>query len=781
MASGFRPGEDLTPEDLAFLRQGWEGGGLAAATALSFTASAQAGGTDLDVLMGYQLLLGRDPENSFVIADAKTSPVGSFLRALMASGEFQSAVLDRLSSNRKLPHEDASLAPSREQLEWLFRLVLVPADREQLLRGAPDWRSWLRALVETPGFPNPPSRDVGGPDLDAHAADDGFVLVHLEQPKPGERLSPGDEVHGTGWAIAPADVAEIAVHLDDLLLTHARYGLPRPDVARSFPHFRHVDHCGFAFTASIPRDARLSPTSQLVVSVRTVRGELGRKAVRALPPPDTPEPVSEAGAPDTWPIRLAVDEALVDAGGILRLRGWAASHAALRGLTVMVGDEHFGEAQHGLPRPDIAHAHPLYPNAGQSGFALVRRLPESMSAAGFVRVRAIDARDRTRQVIVPLTLPAAGAGSSADPDVAADGMRCACDAASLSDAGMLKVSGWALDPGGTVPVEIEFDGVLLGTALTGRPRSDIGRRFPDDPGAWQAGFVFSYALAQPPGPTPHRLSLRILGTRGERLIEHVLAVGQDVSGDSSPGRPPSDIRVEIDHPALLGDTAVAPVRGALTVSGWAIARQGVAGVSVHCDETLLGQAHLGMRREDIGATFADYAGSLLSGYALVLPPGTLAPGRHRIRVAAIALQAAGRDPPEHAERSFWLTVDPYDALPPGCDIRAKIPPAEVAFCTRMLERHGCRPRIEVTILDHAVSGVAVQVTLASLNAQAYPDWTAIIGSVRHSGGGGQDVGPVRRPGYIMHLRAGDVLGADALLVLAVEAAGTAGSRAHLRR
>src|SRR5665811_766520 len=93
---GFRPGADFAaPKRPA---------PVPTPAALAFTEAASAGGTDLDVLMGYQLLLGRDPENSAVIADAKNSPVGAFIRALLLSGEFQSGVVERLRAGRALPH-----------------------------------------------------------------------------------------------------------------------------------------------------------------------------------------------------------------------------------------------------------------------------------------------------------------------------------------------------------------------------------------------------------------------------------------------------------------------------------------------------------------------------------------------------------------------------------------------------------------------------------------------------------------------------------------------------
>jgi hypothetical protein len=399
-SSGFRPGEDLAAHE----RPAFE----PPAPALGFTAAADAGGTDLDVLMGYQILLGRDPENSFVIADAKSSPVGAFIRALVSSGEFQSSVLDRLDSGRPLPHEAAAIAPTRHQLDWLFRIITTPSYAETMLRSAPTWRDFLRVFLAIPGVPLPPARAAAAkpaePSIAAVAADEGFVLINLEQPKPGEKLHPGVLVSGSGWTIAPGEIAEIAILLDDHLLTHARYGLPRPDVARVFPHYRHVDHCGFAFTAEIPA-AALTPASQLVVRVRTTTGEEGTKGLRVQPP--APSGASDsAAAADAWPIRLSVDEALVDDSRVLRVRGWAATRASLHVITAQLGKTPLDGVRFGLARPDIAKAHPDYPNAATSGFALNHDLADDVPAGpAFVRLQATDSAGHSRQTILPVTIP----------------------------------------------------------------------------------------------------------------------------------------------------------------------------------------------------------------------------------------------------------------------------------------------------------------------------------------------------------------------------------------
>ena len=516
---------------------------------LGFTEAAKAGGTDFDVLMGYQLLLGRDPENSFVIADAKTSPVGAFIRALLGSGEFQSAVVEPIRSGRRLPHEAASAAPSKRQRDWLFRHISLPPDAEIMLRTAPSWRDWMRVLLSVPGMPQAQAQAdtaPSSPETVAKTADEGFVMIHLEQPAAGEAIHPGMRVNGSGWTIAPDDVSEVAILLDDQVLTHARYGLPRPDVARGFPHYRHVDHCGFSFVADIPQTARVSAASRLVVRVRTGRGDEGEKGVRLLPPPATPA----AAESDAAPMRLAIDEAVIDEGRVLRLRGWAAAQAGIGSVRVALGKSELGPAVTGLSRPDIAKANPDTADADKAGFALVIGLPPELPAGpSFVRVQS---------------------ERCARPDPA--GERTGHRAASRKGCALRQVDGRSRQRG------------------CGRRRRRC-RRQPIC--GWSS------------------TSRCVMATRrAKRCAAHCrFPVGQWLGRGSTASRCSSTAPCWVRRMSACGARISAP-------------------------------------------PFPIFRGSLLAGYALVLPPGALPEGRHQIRVVAHAKSADGATA-ARAEKRFF--------------------------------------------------------------------------------------------------------------------------------
>ena len=800
-AGGFRPGEDMqAAPPLAPPPRAPSGTG--------FTEAAEAGGSDLDVLMGYQIFLGRDPENSFVIADAKTSPVRAFIRALMGSGEFQGGVLDKLRAGMALPHERFSAAPAREQIAWLQRFLELDAIGRAALQDAAGWRDLIYVLVSLPAFPGsaqPAASAAAGPE--AEAAGRGFVLINIDQPKPGEAVPPGARITGSGWAIAPADVSEVAVHLDGRLLTHATYGLPRPDVARGFPHYRHVDHCGFTFAAEIPADFVAQPTSQIMVTVRTGAGDTGRKGVRvgARPQPGQQAGAGSAdGAQPAWPIRVFVEDAAVNRGGMLRVRGWAASQAPLESVAVHLGGEDLGRAETGLPRPDIARDFPHYPNAALSGFALVHRLEAWQPGPGYVRVEVRDAAGHQRQAIVPVTLPGpadAAPGEDWLEDLeageAADGIVLCCDTASVGADGSVYVSGWAVARSGVAAISVALDGAALGAAATGGLRADLQQRFPENPHAGKSGFSFRHAGRARLDPGLHEVGLLVRSRSGG---EHKVALRLAPEAAGQREASSSDMRLEIDRPLLDGTVAIAAVRGALTVSGWAVARGGVDHVAVLADGELLGRAYFGMRREDIGAAFADFEGAQLSGWALVLPPGTLAAGTHAIVVAAYA-----RDGAASVQREFSLTVEEQESSASSGALRVTMPPAEAAFGLSLLSRRGWRPAFTIVVKAEGAPEQAVLATLESLGRQILGDWTALIllggrgawTSLLQAAGGlpGWDAPllarlrpvlpgaarkkamPDRADALAMVLRAGDVLGCDALLELAI--AGSASRKTDL--
>jgi ADP-heptose:LPS heptosyltransferase/GT2 family glycosyltransferase len=766
---------------------------------LRFHEAAQSSNSDLDVLMGYQIFLGRDPENSFVISDAKSSPVRGFVRGLLSSGEFQTAVATPLQRGQRLPHDRVGPSPGPEHIAWIAATLVVEEATLQALSAAADWNEFWRTLATVPGIPlSPqPAEDAFPGNIAAAAADEGFILINIDQPKPGEKLHPGATVSGAGWAIAPADIVEVGVYLDDIFLGHGRYGLPRPDVARKFPHYRHVDHCGFAFSATVPGDAVLTATTQLAITVRTESGHTGRRGVRIEPPVRAPV------AP--WPIRVAVEDARIDAQGMLRVNGWAVAHAGVARVALFLGERALGDAERGLDRPDVAGTHPEYADAARSGFAFSCNVADHPPGAASLRVQVIDRGGQQRPVIVPVKVPGRVASESGAAGFArgeggtrpaeafltrSSDLRFECDTAHLTLASGIEIAGWALAEAGLQDISVALGDRLLGQATLGVSRSDVARRFPGEQAAARAGFAFAASAESGPFRAGDIVTITARSKANVSVpIQVPLAAPQVTAFDRARGA----VRLEIDTPKLVEGQALGRVRGALTISGWAVAPDGIAAVRVLCDGTLLGDAYVGRRREDIARAFPDCEDSLRAGFALALAPGAVAEGPHHLVVIATSRGGAT------AESAFSITMSPADAELPGTGPRRRMPRGEIRLTEAVLSARDCHPDFTILLaLPKAASdgagwarplARALSRTLSSLARQAYdafnlmivaPDSAtrgvaaAAIGALTLPGRTSVVASPPRllpagsapRPSLFMVLQAGDELGCDALIEFA---------------
>jgi len=743
---------------------------------LDFHIGADMHGTDRDILFGYQVFLGRDPENSFVIAEAKAGPLAGFLRGLLGSGEFQNAVGQPLLRGATMPHERSASGPSTEQVDWLLERLVLPRDIVANLRAAHDWRLFWTVLAETGLFsltarPKPQAPQAPG-NIVATTPEGGFVLITIDQPQPGVKLHPGGTISGSGWVIAPSDIIDVTIHLDDQLLTHARYGLPRPDVARNFPHYRHVDHCGFAFSAAIPPDAKILRGSELVVGIRTEADHTGRRGLRVEPPATT------ASTAETWLIRLFVEDVRVDPEGALRLRGWAISRAKLATIAVYLGDTRLGTAEYGLSRPDIAASHADYPNAADSGFAFAASLAGHTPGPAAIRVEATDLAGNRRQAIVPVTIPAASK-SGAGQGTMAGATKLVCDAARLSPTGKLGVGGWVLADSPVTRLVVSAHGKSLGEAQLGQKRPDLARRFPDQADSGSAGFRFTGQITAGSLTVGDSVTLTAqLRDGGSQSIEARLEAGE-LAAKAGPA--PEVVRLELDRPAIKSGRATAPVRGALTIAGWTTAPDGIERVTVACDDAPLGEAYFGMRREDIARAYPYHEGALRAGFAMVLPPGAVPEGTRRFTVTAHGKDGAGT-----ATASFEVEIEAPESILPGSQPRGFVPRAEAAFTRAILTARGVTPRFAVLVRSAGAKAVALSATLESLAAQAYQDFEVTVSvsaakAVAQVAGLAQAAGLAGRVTAVpagavpkraapadltMVLEAGDTLSADALLELA---------------
>lgn len=247
-------------------------------------------------------------------------------------------------------------------------------------------------------------------------------------------------------------------------------------------------------------------------------------------------------------------------------------------------------------------------------------------------------------------------------------------------------------------------------------------------------------------------------------------------------------RIEIDVPRLSDDCAEAPMPGMLSIGGWALAESGIGQISVQVDEGRSLPACLGIRRPDVAAAFPSVSEANFSGFGLVLTARDVGLGQHTIRIAARS--NAGRT----IERTFTVTMEAQ----PELSLRQRVSKAEID--QQMSVLHKIRHVPDFVFLMHIQDGdVAdrqrIRKTFASLTAQAYPNWRAVVflggnctevdfaeaanisggdllSRIRVQRGSGLALDELLTPAgaeapvFVMPLLAGNVLGADALIEFA---------------
>ena len=250
----------------------------------------------------------------------------------------------------------------------------------------------------------------------------------------------------------------------------------------------------------------------------------------------------------------------------------------------------------------------------------------------------------------------------------------------------------------------------------------------------------------------------------------------------------------IDQPRIRNGAAEAPVTGNLIINGWAMARAGVHFIDIALDGQPLAKARHGIGRMDVAQAFPDRPGAALSGFAAFIPNRALPKGRHTISVRLVDA--------ENRATGDEFTVQIED-LPEGegpWSLRRKMPQAEIDLQMGILAALDWQPGFHfVLAMPGTTHGLKeVRQTLASLREQTYPGWSAtllvegkgtplanlrklilagfeeVAGRVRVGATkakerlgdvAGERVGGA--PGFVSALRAGDTLGCDALLELAM--------------
>ena len=410
---------------------------------------------------------------------------------------------------------------------------------------------------------------------------------------------------------------------------------------------------------------------------------------------------------------ISLEVAKLTPRGVLEVSGWAAGFSEVKTMDVILGDHIIGAPEFGRPRPDVRAAYPDFVNAENSGFFFQAEIDEGLFDTNEVTVKVTLKGGVIRSSTRAISQPAHIRRSRPSSEIFLN-----CEELSLLKDGAVHVKGWAAASDGVTEIEIQLDGEAIGAAKPGRPRPDVGNAYPAIASARTSGFVFDAKLAQPIAVGEHVVTLNVRTTvGGVRRAPYPVLVEDAPPEADAPESPDERIKFFVDSPALDNGVARSPVRGMLTVAGWAIARAGIDKITVFLDDTSIGAAFVGIRRPDINAAFPDWEGSLLAGYAITLPRAIFTADSHRVRLVVLDKHNLQR------ELEFRINVDLAEADSGAGAVPKRLRQSEIDLKRRLIESGPVKPAFTIGLIvgdQSPEERERARDTLKSLCEQCFP-------------------------------------------------------------
>ncbi len=335
--------------------------------------------------------------------------------------------------------------------------------------------------------------------------------------------------------------------------------------------------------------------------------------------------------------------------------------------------------------------------------------------------------------------------------------------------------GWAFNPDDhneRIELEILDNDRAIRTVVADRPRAGLA-----DAGIGDGGHSFQVVF-DPPLSRTERHVLSVRRRNDGRELEKsgvILEAEQKAAGDDM-------IRLHIDSPAIAdGQAEIGPHSG-LFIEGWAVALHKVAEIEIFLDDASVGLARHGLPRKGLDAVFPAYPDALHGGFAFSASRRP-ADGMHKVTVVV-------RDWHGITHRTeFTLNAQPASSGPGAWSIRRQVGASERTLKLGLIATVQHPPSYIVALIvptADPASREAAGVTLSSLLHQAYPAWQVALVSPEgdsavwappagpdleaHLLAGGDVSAALAADGaQLVVLHAGDEVGVDALLELAVDA------------
>jgi len=497
-------------------------------------------------------------------------------------------------------------------------------------------------------------------------------------------------VEVTGWAIARDRLVDISVACGSARSSATR-GLYRAELAQAFPNRDDIAKAGFA-ASIVPPDDCPAETS-LIITALCANGAQKQIEIPLYldqtPRLEKQEPLTLYGSEA---VALTLDDTFIDALGFLIVEGRFASRTPLEKIEIFIDGHFAGQAKQqeegfSFVADMAGHSGPLQLSARAS------------ASGGFTSETA------TQVEAVGRSFPRKPHGEM---------QRLEFQRAVLSPKGELLLSGYALAVPKIAGISVRNGDERLGDAVYGGVQPAIGNQFPSLPHAHFSGFFFTTRL--PARPREAVLDLEVLLENGKSFRSQITAVSdQPVQAEAT-----ADLLVMLDEPKLVDGVIEEPLLGGLSMAGWAIARSGVARITIELDGKEVGTAYHGMRRQDVFTAYPDWPKSLLSGFAFSLPHRAFSVGDH-----VVTLKVVGENGETYSQ-SFGLTIGIGDVQDRPWILRRKIPAAEHLLIKALLENQRAAPRFLVCMTSNGAALDQMKRSFQSLEMQIHANWQLII-------------------------------------------------------
>ena len=344
------------------------------------------------------------------------------------------------------------------------------------------------------------------------------------QPLPSvyiDSIAPGSTVTGTvavsGWAIdnmtaaVGVGVGSVQIQVDGSTVGTATYGANRADVCTAFPGRTGCPNVGFTYQLNTASLSTGNHTITAIASDTNTPPASGSYSIIVKVSPQPP--------PSVYIDSLSSGAAV---SGTVTVSGWAIDNVTTVGTTIgqvqiQVDGSTVGTATYGANRGDVCAVYPGRPGCPNVGFTY--QLNTASLSAGTHIITAIatdtDSTPDSGSYAIPIKVTALP-----QPTISIDS-----PTPGSTISGTTTVSGWTLDNQSVVAaaiagVQVQVDGVTVGSATYGIPRADACAVYPGRLGCPNVGFTYQLNAASLSAGT-HTIGVLATATDGSTASSSV--------------------------------------------------------------------------------------------------------------------------------------------------------------------------------------------------------------------------------------------------------------------